>query len=284
VTGRPGAVAPGVAGQPGAPAAVSGPAQAGPVIILGYPHSGAERLLSLLSDSTALACTSGTGVLPLCDQAAAVWRRTEDKDADSGQISALAAASIRAMAGAMVTQILARAGRDRWCEFAAASEQAAATFLSLYPAARFVCVHRCFSDVARTAIQASPWGLASPAYAPFPAAYPGNTLAALAAWWAARTGALLAFEHDHPQACLQIHYEDLAVGQPATASAIACFLGITGRANQAATDPAHPPVATTAEPADFALEPPIPEALLPPALLAQVNDLLQRLGYPLLAS
>jgi hypothetical protein len=274
-----------MAGQPGATPAASRPAQAAPVIILGYPHSGAARLLSLLSDSTTLACTSGTGLLPLVDLAAAVWRRTEERDAGSGQISALAAASIRAMIGALLTQILASAGRDRWCEFAVASEEAAGTFLSLYPAARFVCLHRCFSDVARTAIQASPWGLAGPGYAPFLAAYPGNTLAALATWWAARTSALLAFEQDHPHECLRIRYEDLAADQPGTASTMASFLGLRATETQAARRPGCLPVAgATAEPAVAGLELPIPEALLPPALLAQVNDLLKRLGYPTFTS
>jgi hypothetical protein len=279
-----------MAGQPGVAAAASRPAQTAPVIILGYPHSGGQELLSLLSDDGGLACTSGTGVLPLCRQAATVWRLAEERDGEPGQISALAAASIRAMVGAMVTQILARAGRDRWCEFAGATEEAAATFLSLYPAARFVCVHRCFSDVARSAIQASPWGLAGPGYAPFVAAYPASTLAALAAWWAARTSALLAFEQDHPQQCLRIRCEDLDADQPGTASAMASFLGINGAgksdtASQAALNPGHQPeAATTPGPADTVPEPPIPVAQLPPALLAEVNDLLRRLGYPPLTS
>jgi protein-tyrosine sulfotransferase len=277
-------------GQPGVTAAASRPAQAAPVIILGYPHSGGQRLLSLLSDNTGLACTSGTGLLPLCSEAAAVWRLAEDRDAESGQISALAAASIRAMVGAMVTQILARVGRNRWCEFAMASEQAAGTFVSLYPGARFVCLHRCFSDVARTAIQASPWGLANPGYAPFVAAYPASTLAALAAWWAVRTSALLAFEQDHPQQCLRVRYEDFDADQPGTASAMASFLGISGAgesdtASQTALNPGRQPeAATTPEPAGTAPEPPIPVAQLPPALLAEVNDLLRRLGYPPLTS
>jgi len=274
-----------MAGQPGVTAAASRPAETAPVIILGYPHSGGQRLLSLLSDNSGLACTSGTGLLPLCSQAATVWRLAEERDGESGHISALAAASIRAMVGAMVTQILARVGRDRWCEFAGATEEAAGTFLSLYPAARFVCVHRCFSDVARTAIRASPWGLAGPGYAPFVAAYPGSTLAALAAWWAARTSALLAFEQDHPRQCLRIRCEDLDADQPGTASAMASFLGISDTASQAATNPGHQPEpATRPEPAGTAPEPAIPVAQLPPALLAQVNDLLASLGYPPLTS
>jgi hypothetical protein len=269
-------------GQTAAAAATSRPAQPAPVVILGYPHSGAARLMSLLSDSTELACTSGTGLLPLCDQAAAVWQRAEDKE--TGQISALAAASIRAMASAMLSQILARTGRDRWCEFAIASQETAETFLRLYPATRFVCLHRGFTDVARTAIRASPWGLAGPGFAPFVNSYPGSTLAAVAAWWTAHTSTMLTLERNHPHEALRVRYEDLEADQPGTASAIAAFLGVSNISLQAATDPGPMPAAgTTADspaPQSPPPEPPIPLAQLPPPLLTQVNDLLQRLSYP----
>jgi hypothetical protein len=181
----------------------------------------------------------------------------------------------------LATQILARSDGRRWCEFTAASEDAAETFLSLYPGARVVCLHRCFGDVARAAVQASPWGPTGPGYTPFLVAYPGNTLAALAAWWATRTAGLLAFEQQHPDACLRIRYEDLTADRPGTVSTLVSFLGIGDAGNHAAMGSGHlPPCRTTAEPAGSALEPPIPVAQLPVALLARVNELLNLLAYP----
>jgi Sulfotransferase family len=283
----PGALARGVVGHrggPGATAAASGRAGSEPVIVLGYPNSGATRVLSLLSDRGGLACTSGTGVLPLCHQAAEVWRHAEARTEEPGRISALAGASIRAMAGAVITQILVGEGRDRWCEFAVASEDAAGTFLSLYPAARFVCVHRGFSDVARAAIQASPWGLAGPGYAPFLAAHPGSTLSALGAFWVARTTALLSFETGHPAQCLRIRYEDID-GRPGTAATIASFLGLSEAASRPGLEAERVSRAEAApEPADPAPEQHLPVAQLPPALLAEVDDLLERLDYPRLSA
>lgn len=262
--------------------AATRPTGSAPVIVLGYPHSGATRLLSLLSGSGGLACTSGTGVLPLCHQAAGVWRRTEGRDEEQEKVSALAAASIRAMVSAVVTQILVSEGRDRWCEFAVASEDAAGTFLSLYPGARFVCLHRSFNGVARSAIQASPWGLAGPGYAPFFAAYPGSTLAVVAAFWAARTAALLAFEAGHPAQCLRIRYEDID-GQPGTAATIASFLGLSAAGTRLALQTDVSRAGAVPEPAESAAEQDIPLAQLPPALLAEVSDLLECLDYPRLS-
>lgn len=267
---------PGHSPRSGVLAAASRVAGSAPVIVLGYPHSGAARLLSVLSDS-GLACTSGTGVLPLCHQAAAVWRRAEGRDADPGKISALAAASIHAMVGAVVTQILASGGQDRWCELALVPEDSAATFLSLYPSARFVCLHRSFGGVARAALEASPWGLAGPGYAPFLAAHPNSTLAALAAFWVAHTAALLAFEADHPAESLRVRYEDVA-SMSGTAQAIKSFLGLTETESRPVLHTEH--VSSDAMPNEDSLsDEGIPVVQLPPALLAEVNDLLARLGY-----
>jgi hypothetical protein len=261
------------------PAGPDGAARGAPVIVLAYPHSGGGLLASLLSASGDLACTSGTGLLPLCDQAAAVWRRAEGGDDRAGKISALASASVRALVAAVATHILASAGRDRWCEVAAVSPGPAETFLALYPAARFICLHRCFGDVARAAVQASPWGLAGPAYSPFIAAYPGSTVAALAACWAAHTAALLAFERNHPRECLRIRFEDLAAAQHETARKTASFLGIGGIGSRARLTAEHESETTpdSASPVPGAH---LPVDQIPPALLTQVNDLLRQLGYP----
>ena len=42
----------------------------GPVIMLAYAHSGADRVQDALAAGTKLACTAGTGIIPLCAAAA----------------------------------------------------------------------------------------------------------------------------------------------------------------------------------------------------------------------
>jgi Sulfotransferase family len=204
--------------------AVGGPVQPGPVIILGYAHSGLARLQRLLGDSPALACTSGTGVLPLCEQAAAAWRSIDHRD---GQLSSLAAASVRALADSMITAILAGAGRTRWCETSTARASSATAFLQLYPAARFLCLHRSCPDVIRAAIRANPWGVAGTAFVPFAAAYPASSAAAVAAYWASCTEALLEFEDAHPGECRRVRYEDLTSHPDRAAAEILGFLALS---------------------------------------------------------
>jgi hypothetical protein len=239
-------------------------------------------LLSLLSASGELACTSGTGVLPLCDQAAQVWRRVENGSPRAGRLSALAAKSIRASITPLVIHILASSGRQRWCECAVPAREAAEVFLGLFPGTRFVCLHREASQVIRTALARSPWGLAGQAYRPFIAAQPGSTVAALAAYWVAHTEALLAFEADHPDECLRVRFEDLPDAMGSTPAALNSFLRLAATGHPRPSGPYEDdppePDADTPPSAELPLE------QIPSAVLVQVNGLLGRLGYPSLVS
>jgi hypothetical protein len=251
-----------------------------PVIVLASPDSGAQRLLSLLSAGGGLACTSGTGVLPLCEQAAHVWRRAETGNGQTGRLSSLAAKSIRTSVAPLVTQILASTGAQRWCEHAAPAPSAAGTFLGLFPGTRFVCLHREAGQVIRAALARSPWGLAGPAYRPFVAAQPGSSVAALAAYWAAHTEALLEFEAGHPDACLRVRFEDLP-GMPGQIPAeLSDFLGIAAVGYQG--PPARHDDGDTAPGEEVPPPPALPLDQVPPPLLTQVNGLLSQLGYPAL--
>lgn len=249
-----------------------------PVIVLACPDSGGSRLLSLLSASGELACTSGTGVLPLVEQAAGVWRRVENGDPWAGRLSALAAKSIRASITPLVMHILAASGSQRWCECAVPAQKGAEAFRDIFPGTRFVCLHRAVDQVIRAAFADSPWGLTEPAYRPFVAVRPGDSVAALTAYWIAHTEALLAFEASNPADCIRVRYEDLPGPMGDIPAALNSFLGL------ATTNCLVPPVSSEDDhPApgpDTPPSVPLPLEQLPPALLTQANDLLSRLGYP----
>ena len=249
-----------------------------PVIVLASPYGGAAALRALLARHPDLACTSGTGLLPLCEQAMTTWRNADGRA--GGPPSRLAVTATRALAGTIITSVLARAGKRRWCEVAAANPPAAETFLRLYPGTRFLCLHRACPGVIRAALDASPWGLADPAFAPFTLAYPASTLAALTAYWVAYTRTVLAFEAAHPQACLRVRFEDLAEAQHQTAGKkIAAFLGVTDMDNQAAPRESSQIGPAPQNPGP---ETDLPADLIPPSMLAQANDLLRQLNYPAL--
>lgn len=248
-----------------------GESQQGPVIVLAYAQAGAAQLQRMLARDAALACTSGTGVLPLCDLAAATWRQVDNR---GGPLSGLAAASIRSMANSVITVILARAGKSRWCEASFAPASRAEAFLELYPATKFICLHRCCLDVIIAGLQANPWGPADTPFGPYAAAYPGNSLATMAAYWTSSTEALLQFQETHPAACCRLRYEDLIGNADAMPSEIATFLDL------GPPDPSAPPWNRDQTPPQVDQVDQLPVDRIPLPLRTMINDLQKRLGYP----
>jgi hypothetical protein len=188
----------------------------GPVIIMSYAYSGAEYVQDALAACLGLACTSGTGIIPMCAAAAETWQRIEGRSGPL--ISRLAATSIRGLVTAQVAVILADAGKKRWCELTTASSGTVESFLQLFPNTTIVCVHRSCLEVVSVGVQASPWGLQSQALVPFLQGYPGNNVAALAAYWVNSARQLLAFEKSHPEIAHRVRYEDVT-SQPERALA-----------------------------------------------------------------
>lgn len=79
-----------------------------PVVVLTFSFAGGQRLNSRLQRVPELACTTGTGILGMCDMVARAWENVEDSDGE--RMSSLAAKSIRAMVTTMMTVIVARSG------------------------------------------------------------------------------------------------------------------------------------------------------------------------------
>jgi hypothetical protein len=185
-----------------------GPAGRSPVVVLSYAYSGAQHVQEALAAGTGLASTAATGIIPLCEAAGETWRRVEGRGGQA--LSRLAVSSIRGMVSAQVALILADAGKSRWCELATAPSSALGAFLEVFPGADVVCVHRASLDVIRDGVRANPWGLQGQGFLPYLLAHPGNSVAALAAYWARSAEDLLAFEAENPKAAHRIHSEDVA--------------------------------------------------------------------------
>jgi Sulfotransferase family len=261
-----------------APPVTANPASKAPVVVLALAYSGASTLRAMLDGHPALACTSGTGLLPLCEQAMATWRNADARP--TGLPSALARSSTRALAATVITSILAREGKPRWCEVAVANPEAAEAFLQLYPETQFLCMYRACPGVIRAALDASPWGITDPVFAPFVRAHPVSTVAGLTAYWVMHTRSLLAFEHAHPRACLRVRFEDLVDDQPQAEDRVMAFLGAgptDGRAGPGRYSQTQPAPQDT-DLAGF------PDHLVPPALRAQADDLLRELDYPVMTA
>lgn len=246
----------------------------GPVIVLSYPHAGTEVLTRMLSASPSLACTSSSGLLPLCHTAAATWQQVENRDT----ASALAIKSIRALATTMAAVIQSRSGAARWCETAFAPA-AASTFLQVFPEATFLIFYRRLQGVLGEGVRTYPWGLGASPFWPYSGPHPGNNAATIAAYWAARTEALLEFETAYPQACLRVRYEDLIGRHQRQADEIFSRVGLPAADLRSPGDPREAQNQAEAEAEGANPGPAVPTAQLPPQLLARIRELHARLDY-----
>lgn len=246
----------------------------GPVIVLSYLHSGANVVQDLLATSADLACTTATGILPLCQMAAETWQRVEGQATQA--MSQLALSTVRALVTAQVTTILAGAGKARWCELAVAAPSSLAPFRQVFPQTSFVCVYRNCLDVIRTGVQASPWGLQGQVLTPLLVAYPGNSAAALAAHWANSTEHLLKFEEANPGATHRVRYEDVIADPVHHLDPVRDALGLDVTADRGTLPDAHESTGPEPEVPGFD----VPTDLIPGPLRARISHLHAELGYP----
>jgi hypothetical protein len=250
-----------------------------PIILLSYLHSGARWVQDLLAAGTSLGCTSGTGILPLCAGAAETWRRVEG--GDGRVMSRLAVTSIRGLVTAQVTAILADLGRTRWCEVATGDPDAARWFREVFPHAVFVCVHRSCPDMIAAGVAGRRWGLHGQGLGQYLMSYPGNNVAALAAYWADATTELLAFENANPQIACRVRYEDATAEDSQALATLREWLRLDRAAVAGCPEPpnATQPEAETVGPAQAE----VPLDLIPQPLRRYIGDLHAKLGYAPLA-
>lgn len=246
-----------------------------PIVVWSYVYSGARRVQQVLASDADLACTVSTGIIPLCEVAAETWRRVEGHGGQA--LSRLAVSTIRAIVSAQLTVILSGSGKPRWCELATASPSALLPFLQVFPHARIICVHRSSLDVIRAGVHANPWGLQGQGMMPYVMAHPGNSAAALAAYWAHSTEQLLSFEADHPAVTHRVRYEDVVADSMQALTEVRAFLGLNYIATRQAflERPDLPARDTTSPEVDLT----VPVEMLPVALRNRITVLHSELGY-----
>src|SRR5262249_32449946 len=154
-------------------------------------------------------------------------------------MSRLAATTIRGLVSAQVTAILAELGRTRWCEVATGDPGAVKSFREVFPHALFVCVHRSCPDMIAAGVAGRPWGGAGPGGGQYRAFYPGNNVAALAAYWADATTELLAFEDSNSQIACRLRYEDATVENSQALATLRQWLRLEGAAGVSYPEPSN---------------------------------------------
>jgi hypothetical protein len=267
-----------------------------PVFVLCMGRSGSTLLRFLLDAHPDLACPPETSLPALCGQLAVVWSLIEGAplSATRGdtppQVPDAAVAGIRHMVDLMTGSYLQRRGKKRFCDKSLGSARFASLLLRAWPEARFLCLFRHPMDVIRSGVDACPWGLNGYGFDAYIGGSPGNAVLALARYWLDNATAIAAFEDEQPDRCHRVRYEDLVAAPEQAAAEIFAFLGVAPApgitqscfsAERERFGPAdHKIWATSAITADSVGKgESIPAGLIPPPILAGINDLAEKLGY-----
>jgi len=269
---------------------------ADPVFVLCNGRSGSTLLRFLLDAHPDLACPPETNLPGLCVQLATVWSLIEGAPLSSNRgdepphIPEAAIAGVRETMDRMVGSYLARRGKKRYCDKSLGTARFAELLLRVYPEARFICVYRHPMDVIASGMEACPWGLNGYGFDGYIAATPGNSVLALANFWADNVRATLAAEEQFPDHCYRLRYEDLVSDPETTAAGLFEFLGV-------APAPGISQTCFSAErerfgPADYKIWSTsritsdsvgrgwsIPTGMIPPHLIAAMNEMAAKLGY-----
>ncbi len=248
----------------------------GPVLVWSYVYSGADSVQDFLAAQMSLACTSGTGIIPLAAAAAETWRQLEGQVGRG--ISGLALSAVRGFITAQITAILAGAGKNRWCELVTAPPSAADTFREVFPDTTFVCVHRACMDVIKVAVQSNPWGLYGQGFVPYLMSYPGNSVAALAAYWVSSTEQLLEFEASSTGAIYRVRYEDVMADPSQALAEVRSSLQLSDPVPDSESAMLFQP--TVSQQPGLPAEPVVPVRTIPARLRERIARLHGELGYP----
>jgi hypothetical protein len=205
---------------------------ADPVFVLCNGRSGSTLLRFILDAHPELACPPETNLPALCVQLATVWSLIEgaplsvNRGDEPPEIPEAAIAGVRETMNRMVGSYLARRGKKRYCDKSLGTARYAPLLMRVYPQARFVCVYRHPMDVIASGLEACPWGLRGYGFDPYIAATPGNSVMALASFWADSIRAALAVEEEFTDRCFRLRYEDLVADPEAVTAGLFEFLGV----------------------------------------------------------
>jgi hypothetical protein len=202
-----------------------------PVFVLCAARSGSTLLRFLLDAHPDLACPPETKLPAMCGQLAAVWSMMDGTllgpdPVDPQSIPESAVEGMRRALDEMVGGYLGRKGKRRFCDKSLGTAAQVGLLLRLYPNAKFICLYRHPMDMIASGIEACPWGLTGFGFDAYAAMSPGNSVQALAQFWADNMSAIITVEEQHAERCHRVRYEDLVADPEAVADGIFSFLGV----------------------------------------------------------
>lgn len=266
-----------------------------PVFVLCTSRSGSTLLRYVLDSHPQLGCPPEMHLGPLARQlrwsyalaaGLPVLAGNDATEVDApGVLARCAEAVEKIMAG-----YLERIGKQHWCEKSVTSVDHAELLAQMFPAARFVCLYRNCMDMVHSGLEVSRHGFAGYGFAEFVARQLDNSVAGMAEYWCDKVGKISRFEREHPKRCLRLRYEDLVYRSAEVVPRLLEFIGVDAdpglmdrvftMSHQDGPGDANILFSRRIETRSVGKGSLVPVRLLPPPLLARINELLESLDYP----
>jgi len=267
-----------------------------PVFVLCAGRFGSTLLRFLLDAHPELACPPETRLAAMCAQIARVWSQLEGSPLPAGRVSGppaipdAALAGIRHTMNRMIVPYLERRGKRRYCDKSLGAAEHADLLRAVFPGVKFLCLYRHPMDVIASGIEACPWGLNGFGFDTYADRSPRNTVRALAQFWAANAGMILAAEERFSECSYRVRYEDLVADPEGVSGGIFRFLGVPPvpdlleacfTAERERAGPSDYKIWHTSrvDPGSVGRGWSIPAALIGPSLTTTVNALAGKLDY-----
>ena len=259
-----------------------------PILILCRDRSGSTLLRFIMDSHSMVCCPPELNIGPLSERLKHFIEFSVAASLPKDAGAAAVPREIRKSIDSIMQTYAAAKGKQVWCEKSTTSMPSLDLLATVFPDARYLCLHRNSTDVVHSTLEASRYEW-TPTVWEFVRGKRNFTQAILE-HWADETEQQLAFEQAHPRTAFHIKYESIVAEPEPTLRALFAFLELPWEPHLLETvfeqshdrGPGDSKIRFTKriEKDTVGKGTRVPLQVFGEALIARVNSLHARLGYP----
>lgn len=200
-----------------------------PVFILSCERSGSTLLRYIVDTHQDIACPAELRLGQLCVALyhSAYYSVGQVVATTEIERSSRTIERIRHFTSALMAEYTTAKGKRLWCDKSPENLETLEILDTVFPDAKYICLHRNCMDVVHSCLEISGRDKFSSDFAPYIKNNPENMVAAMVESWAAKTRKLLTFERENQHKCFRITYESLVLDTHSSLAAMFDFLDLS---------------------------------------------------------